>query len=662
MAVQDKNFLVTITNNDASLNTNVEQDIVGYIRNAKAMFSMARQPLERIWEEAWAMYLGTPTAMAHLRNQVLTSVGDVNQDWRHKINVGKGFEAVETIHSYLMQATFPNNQWFNAQPTAPNYADTAKVVAAYVRNKLDTANFRSSYANFLRQLVVTGLSVIALPWRKETIRFKKRVPVKVPRLDGWTADKDGVITYDVVEEMKMIHNEPDFDVLDVFDVWLDPTEKASEHQTLIRRLTKTRADVINMARQRLYDIKPLDVMKLPTRRMGDDSWRSQTIRNFEGITLSEDVSMSDEVELYEYWGDVHLNNKTYHDVHAVISGEHLLVFEPNPYWCGHPFVIGTYIPLSQQPYGVGAVQPNLGLLHELNIITNQRLDNLEISVDSMWKFVDDGVVNPEDVYTEPGRVIAVGDMNNLAPIEMPQQFIVTYQESQFLENKINANFGTPPLIGTGEVRAGERVTATEIQAVKDAGGNRLSGIFKHIEDTSLKPLLGKIYRLIQQFVTEEEVVSVAGFEAGSVEYYQVSPELFAYDFILKPIGADHVVDRDRYVQDRVQFLQIAAQYPEMAQLLNFERVLLDIVAHFGFDDPQAYIKEAPPPQQQGDPAANQMRQEIDEMGGDHLQAALAANEQATGSNLDLFNTLMAEDPEADVEEQAAQNVNPEDLM
>jgi hypothetical protein len=658
MIIRDKDFAVTQTAETLS-KEDVSAEVVGYIKESKNSFSQARDALERVWEESWAMYLGTPAAMSHLRAQVLTSVGDVNSDWRHRINVGKGFEAVETIHSYLMAATFPNNQWFNAVPTRPNYMDTARIVAAYVRNKLDTANFRSSYANYLRQLIVTGLSVVALPWRKETMKFKKRVRYKLPNAPQWISNDE--TPFMIVEEDKLIHNEPDFDVVDVFDVWLDPTQKAGEHQTVIRRIVKKRSEVMNLAKRGLYDIKPIDVMRLSCRRSSDDGYRTRTIRVFEGITLPEDVSLTDSIELYEYWGDVHLADCTYHDVHALIAGDKLLVFEPNPYWCGHPFIIGTYIPLSQQPYGVGAIQPNLGLLHELNIITNQRLDNLELSVDSMWKYVDDGVVNPEDIFTEPGRVIPVGEMENLQPIGMPQQFTVTYQESQFLENKINANFGTPPLIGTGEVRAGERVTATEIQAVKDAGGNRLSGVFKHIEDTSLKPMLSKLYRLIQQFVAEDEVVSIAGFEPGSVEYYQVSPELFEYDYVLKPIGADHVVDRERYIQDRVQFLQIAAQNEQMAQFINFKRILLDIVSHFGFDDPSAYITE-PAPAPEAVPGQGQIQQEIEEMGGEHLKAALQANEISKGDSMDFFNTMLAQDPEADANQEQEQEILPEDLM
>jgi hypothetical protein len=616
-----------------------DSDIVGFVSTTKKSWEVARQQLEVYWREAWASYIGSPEAMDELRSAALHTVGDVNTDWRHKINVGKGFEAVETIHSYLMQATFPNRNWFNASPSAPGYAELAKIVEAFTLNKLDAANFQSHYENFLRQLIIVGTSVIALPWRYETMKWKKRIKVQEPQVENWTL-LDSVVSFREVEVDKVIANEPDFTVIDMFDVYLDPNEKDPNKSGFIRRITKPRADVLELSRQGVYDISPLDVMKLVSSK-ASDAWKVDRISQFQGVKLEVEVSYSDRIELWEYWGDVYAGGVVFRDVRVLISGDKLLCFEPNPYWSGKPFMIGTYIPTAKTAYAIGAIQPNLGLLHELNIITNQRLDNLEIAADGMWKYVDDGVINPQDVYTAPGRIIPVGDMNNLMPIEMPMNFTVTYNEATVLENKINANFGTPPLISTGEVRAGERVTAAEIQAVKDAGGNRLSGIHKHIETTTLKPLLGKLFRLMQQYVNESEVVKVTGKEPGSFEYYQLDPDTLLYDFILKPVGADHVVDKQHYIQDRVDFLSMTAQFPEMARLINYEMVLRDILQQYGFDDADKYLVSQQDQATPEDPNAA-MKNDLREMGGEHLLTAAQASENASGSPMDIISQAMGQ--------------------
>ena len=625
-------------------NTFDKKDVAGFVMSTKKEWETARQSIERVWKEAWAMYLGTPEAMESLRVDSITTVGDVANDWRHRVNVGKAFESVETIHSYLMQATFPNRNWFSAAPSQMGYLEYAKVVEEFTLNKLDKADFQAHYGNYLRQLLITGTSVLALPWRYETMKFKKRVKLLEPNVDRWTI-VDSAVAFREVEEERVISNEPDFSVLDSFDVYLDPNAKNANDSGLIRRITKTRVDVLELARAGVYDISELDVMKLPSSRKLD-SWRSEQIKTFMGITLQDAVSYEDEIESWEYWGDVFLGSAVYRDMVVLVAGEHVLRFETSPYWAGKPFIVGTYIPLVNTPYSLGAIQPNLGLLHELNIITNQRLDNLELSVDEMWMYIDDGVLNPEDVYTAPGRIIQVGDMNNLKPVQRSQQFTITYNEAQYLENKINSNFGTPPLISNGEVRGGERVTATEIQAIKDAGGNRLSGVHKHIEITTLKPLLSKLFRLMQQFVNESEIISVTGREPGTIEYYQVDPDTFLHDFVLKPIGADHVVDTQKFVNDRVSFLQIVSQFPQMAEKINYDAILRDILQQMGFDDPDRYLvdTQSQAPQGMQQPTEQEsMQEELRQMGGEHLVTAAQGSELGTGDPSQFLSSLMGGD-------------------
>lgn len=347
--------------------------------------------------------------------------------------------------------------------------------------------------------------------------------------------------------------------------------------------------------------------------------------------------MTEAVELLEYWGDVHIDGTTYKDVVATVMGGKLVRFENNPYWGGKPFIVGTYIPVVRQPYGIGAIQPTLGALHELNSITNQRLDNLELSINSMWTMTQDSMLTPEEVYSAPGKVFEVENHGALQPVAMPNQYNISFEEAQYQESRIDKVFGAGALIGVGMARGGERVTAAEIQAVRDAGGNRLSGVHKHIEETSLIPLLNKVFRGLQQFVTEEEVIRVVGGN-GEIEYLAVGAEDFTNDFQIRPLGSDFVTDRERYIQTRLDFLQATAQFEQMSQHVNYYQVLLDIVQHFGFENPDSYIKEvestseALPPE---DPMTAQLRN----MGGQSAVDGMMALPNVTGDMSMLTQSL-----------------------
>ena len=640
----------SIKTSTGTLPSDLTPHIVRYVSSQKAKFQDERQVVEAMWQEAWALYIGTSEAMDSMRSQIVKTVGDVNVDWRHKINVGKAFEAVETIHGYLMAATFPNRDWFDVVPQLPSSLQLAKLVQKYVQAKLEDGKFRANYENFLRQLIITGNSVMALPWRYETLSYKKKV--KISKQDRGSAfgvidlDESQDYQWETVEEERVIQNSPDFETLDMFDCFFDTANKDANQSTFIRRLYKSKAEVITCIHDGTYEKVPITVIQ-QTKPYG--STKASQVQRYSGIN-TQNWSPSEIVEVWEYWGDVHLDDVTYKDVVITILGDDtLLRFEQNPYWGGRPFIYGSYIPV-MQTYAMGAIQPSAGLLHELNIVSNHRLDNLELSIDQMWTVRADGLLQPNEVYTEPGKVFLVADHTDIQPIAgNTADYPITYQESGVLESFIDKNFGTGPLVGSGQPRGGERVTAEEIQAVRDAGGNRLSNLHKHIEDTSLMPLLSKVIRLFQQFVDADETIRVAGAGQDVFEYYSVGPDELNGEWKLKPIGADFVADRNKYIKQRLDFLSAVTQIPQMAPLLNYQAILRDLVTHFGFDDPDSYINSdggqpaMPEEMPVEDPAmegeaqlpglpggGTELADQVFQMGGAPLQQALMNDMNAGG--------------------------------
>lgn len=578
--------------------------IAAYVRDEYQTYSQAREQKEATWLECWAAYLGSPESTDYIRGQMIRSVGNTETNWRHKINVGKAYENVETINAYLQSAFFPNRDWMDVVPQINGYADIAKLVKKYLVGKLESCTFKSHWDMFIRQMLVCGNSVLALPWRIETRKWKKKVKRRHAAL-GTTGEAEKV-EFAVVEEQRIVKNAPEFETLDMFDCYLDPFATDPNEAALIRRVLRSRAELIADLRAGVYvngDVTALDVVKCKQyeRASGSKSLsesRKDSLQHFQGIKV-EPYQMTDQVELLEYWGDVHLDGITFRDVVVTVLGGKLLRFETNPYWCGKPFVVGTCIPVVRSPYAMGTIEPSLGLLHELNIITNQRLDNLEVSSDSMFTLRADDILQPEDVYTKPGKVFVVSDHNALQPVSMPQNFTITYEESGVLENRIDKNTGTGAFIGVGQGRSGERVTAQEIQAVRDAGGNRLSGIHKHIEQTALLPCLEKVMRLIQEFTTEDEVVRVSGKVPGSYEYYKVGPPELCNEYHLAPVGADHVADKEDALNKRMAFLDIVGRFPDQfATHINFYELLTQVARYFGFDDYETFIQENYNQQQQ----------------------------------------------------------------
>jgi hypothetical protein len=590
------NFITTqIAKAEPGSDFNLEA--VSYVMSRLDYFQAARLEREDTWLECWAMYFANPRADLELRKRVYETLGDVKNDWRHRINTGKAFEQVETILSHLMAAFFPNRDWFEAVPANPGYQELSNMIKKYTQVKLRDANFVSHWQMFIRQMCVTGSSVIALPWRKETTKFKKKVKVMKPvyNPDG-TLNPNGKVKWEEKTEDKIIQNQPDFETLDMFDCYFDPTAISVNDSDFVRRLIRTKAEMADLIRAGFYDnISVYDVVCAKPYNGADQSaTERQVLKRFEGISVEQGYSWTDHVEVWEYWGDITINGTTYRDVVATIHNDKLIRFENNPYWCGKPFVFGTYTPINRSTSALGVIEPSLGLLHEFNILTNQRLDNLELSINSMWEYREDGTLPIEDIYSEPGKVFPVNEIGTLVPIQSSKDFMISYDEQSVLEQRIDKNAGTGQGISANASRDAERVTAAEIQAVRDAGGSRLSAVHKHVEETALIPALNKVFRLFQQFVTEDEIVRVAGENPGDYDFFAVGIEELQNDFILTPVGADHVADKEFELGKRLEFLTIASQNPEMAKHVNYYNFMLDLARRMGIDDIDQFIVEESP--------------------------------------------------------------------
>ncbi len=610
--------------------TDYKRAIGDYVLSQLRRFQLQRQVIEEYWKECWALYLGTPEALEELRNMVLHTVGDVESDWRHRINVGKAYESAEQIHGYLMQATFPNKDFFGLMAKVPTARGLERVVRRYLTDLFDDTMFREHYSDFLRQLIITGNSVLALPWRLEVMPMKKKVvrrdfnPASYSSLDN---------TFETVEEEVTVYNGPQFETLDMFDCYFDVTVKNSNESPFLRRLTKTRADIIECINSNYYDsdVAMSAIRHAPTLYKADESGKFRD-RLFGTFESPYDYSLGDLVQLWEYWGDIHLQGKTLRNmVVTVLDDGTVLRCEPNPYWCGRPFIIGTYTPILQT-YGMGAIQPNTGLLHELNIITNQRLDNLELGVDNMWTLLNSSTLQPNEVFSAPGRVFLVNDHADLQPVTpATNSQVITYNEAGYLEGNIDKNFGTIAGVGSASPRDAERVTAQEILSMREAGGNRLSNVHRHIESSALTPLLGKVLKLTQQFIDDDRMVSLPSREDPEVlEYYLIGPGELNLDWVLKPTGSDYVVERKRKVQLILDFLATTTQVPQFAEKINYEKILMDLVYNFGLDDPESYIKmpeqqqpELPEEGEQPLTGEQEIEKQLYELGGKPLQQAVS---------------------------------------
>lgn len=554
--------------------------------------------VEKTWDMLYMLYRGKPEDMARLR-ELSKSTGET-KDWKHNISAGKGFETVETLVSYLVGATFPTDDWFGVDGLVPELADHAKLIKQLAKNKMLAGSLPLYVEEHYRQLCIYGFSTLRVSWKSCMRRKLVQRATDTGLTEGtW-----------VIEESETLQ----FDTISPYDVWVTGNPRILEGGTYVR-LRPTYQELSYLVDEGYYTINP-ELLETY-----EEDFTVDTTKNRDSVGEGRAP-----VTITEFYGPVLYNGTQYDIVHAVFFNQHLIRLTNSEYGCGNPYIPTRMLPDRDSIYGMSILDPAAGLLHTLNIVGNSRLDALVVFIEKMFTIVDDGILDIDEVFTAPGKIFKVASHDSLRPMDMGNSnFTVTYQEAATLESNIDRITSTGPLIGGGQPRGGERVTASEITAVQQSGGNRLSTVYNRIELAFLVPMLRKVFDLLQQYFVTPEVVRIYSPEAKLNAFFEVLPEYLSYPYELQPMGAAYIVEKQRQLGDMMNLMDVASRAPEMAQQLDYTVLLTEILAQMRFKNPSRFIKTAAPEA----PMASEAPPPPD-MGGELMQQGINSQIQADG--------------------------------
>ena len=520
------------------MHNNSDEDCIQSIFGVIEQEKNARSSLDERWLQWWRLYKTEPLRIAN------------DNEWRSKLNDGRVFEIIETIATYLRSALFYSDNWVNLEANEPGLAEVLPIVNAYFRDCLNHSNLKREIRVFLRQLLLTGFSGMTVVWEDEKLVFKN---------------------------------------LDSFNVFFESSRRLDCNSYVFVRHYVNYPEFID-----LVDAGTLDYI---TSDEADDYWEklktsNNSTENKQNYLEDVDEVFGHVVELYEYWCP------TEKKIFRLIDGE--CYGEEEAPVC--PWLIMTLFELPNASYGLGVLDSSIGLILENNCIMNRRLDNMAVSVDNMWLMVDDGVISEEDLKTEPGKILKVANKDALTPLYPPaNNFSVTYNESAIIDQKIEKNTGTGALISSGAYRSGERVTAQEINAVKEAGGNRLTDVYEHIESTFVIPLLRQALELLRNNLKKSKVIKLASDRPNVYDYFKMLPSDLKKDYSVKVTASQNVINRDRNMRRMQEFIQTVVAVPQFSEQVDYTTLFEDMVTQFGFDNPQRYMKKQMPQEQQQEP-------------------------------------------------------------
>jgi hypothetical protein len=552
-------------------------------------YSADRYLAAQDWKDYYTSYLTTPYAKKVSLSRASRLVGDVNVNWRHQIKSPKAFEIVETLVTYFMGAFFPNERYFDLIPAEPiqdaNYHQITEVNRLFVKDRLDLSQYKTQFEIFLRELCISGTSAIMFPWLENNVKWQ---------------------------------------VLSPFEFLLDPTSQHPNDANFIRHYSLSNVELHSYAKMGLFNLaskNELEQKKPLASEYTFDTDILATVQQMQGLS-DQQAKRDAKHTVYEFWGDLHLEDCILRNIRASWVDGCLLNCDPNPYGF-RPFQIGTYIRLSTSPYGIGALQPVASQLYYKDSITSRQADNIAVGSDTAFLVQQDGVNDPDDVYIAPGKKIFVTKPDAVVPLVTNANINVTMAELSVIDQTSDKAVGTGPYIAVGAGRQGERVTAEEVRAQRDVGGKRLTTIFDSLETQVFLPVLERFHYYLRKFYKGQDILDIQGV------YVRVTERTVDFPMRVKALGAANVADKEYNLRQLLEWLSVVSQNPELAARVNWDNVIQQLTYQMvPFIAEQLWKQVEPPPEapaNPGDQALGDISEAAAFVGGEAGQRALQSS-------------------------------------
>ena len=493
--------------------------------------------------------------------------------WRAQVRVPVAYTTVETELPRLLQGIFAHTKWVVAEPREQSDEENAKLVTELLDWQLNTRIDAMTLAeDHFRDCLIYGTGICQIPWRRKVKKVRR--PFK---LDMRTRYQLQMIGYDLsnlpeyIEQEVLEFDGPMIEPVSLMEVWLDPKGSPGNYAYIVKHDQVTDEDLLHDERLGIYhDVKRI----LRDRHAGLDNEFDRSgvsdIADVQEIRQLDDTESQDEIsgrnDIYEYWGpfDIHGNKEAVECVITVL-GDNVIRLERNPYYHGKkPFIVNHYTRQSGSVYGIGKIQPIESLIESLNTVRNQRLDNVSLVLNSMWKMRVSAEVNPLDLISRPGGYIPVNNMDDVDPVTFPDVRASGYQEEEIIRENLDMTSGHYDY--TRGSMEGVTKTATGIMTIVKEANVRFDSKIRGFQRSWVIPVAKHCIALNQQFMTEETVVRLQG-ESGYT-WATVNPDNIQGEYDFKPAGTYRAANPETKRMMLLELTTVLLTNPQLAQFVN----------------------------------------------------------------------------------------------
>lgn len=446
--------------------------------------------------------------------------------WRSKLFIPWSFTVVETI----IPKVFAREPKWRAVSRSPDFPqDGPRVVNDLLTYQWTHMGMRLKMYDYIKDSLMYSKGYAKVGWK-----FKTKTTTIMEPVVG----KNDEITFKEVTKSKIAHDDPDIEIVDPMDIYVDPDATSGENRKyLIHRKTAELSDLKDNPNYHNVD-------KIESAEYADSY--TDKLSRYKNSTPPKDKH-KDLVEILEYWEDDRLI--------VVANRQVVLRDSPNPYHHKQiPFIELDDYRDPHRYYGQSELSVIDPLQREINAIRNQRRDYDNLALNPVIRMVPGVLRNPNSAVMAPGSVWMVSDLNSMDVFELPQLQGAATEIENITAQDIKMAVAIDE-IGIGLLPDNpQRRSATEVVTAQTMAGKRFSMKIAMLEE-AVKKIGELVFALNQQFLDHERIIQIVG-ERGAQEWVKLSPEDIRGDYFID-IEAGSMLPKDEIAarKEAVELLQ-----------------------------------------------------------------------------------------------------------
>lgn len=535
---------IQITSKDPSEMLDKQKKLVDTYMKKFSSWENWRKPFEDVWDEIYRLYMNS-------KDKKKTPT-------RSNITVPVAFQIIEAAVPKIVNTIFASQiEFFEVIPTNPEDDEFAKVIQLLLSYQLAQADFFVKFMDFTKQLLMYGTSYFKVYWKVKRQWVWERKPIREDnfsilgfqlgsRITGWEEEKS----------YKVIEKRPEIDVLDILDVFPDPEARnEKEGQGVFIRSWMNINDVKEMGKGQFPVYANTESPDIKPDKTTFSSSRNRRIAARGAVDPS--VADSDQVEILEYWGQCDLDDDGIkEEVYLVFANRQVLLkAEPNPFHHQkRPLVRTVLFPVPMEWFGMGLIEPVIANIHELWTLRRQRIDNINMIINRMWKINSIADVELDTLVSTPNGIVITDDMNAVEALETPNVTSDAYNEAAIVQSDIENATAPRSMQGTPESgRLGR--TARGAQLIITQALEKFGTAIKLVEEMAIKRTLRMFHQLNLQFIDDDDVLRDPGMY-GHLFAEEVTPEMIRAEVKFNMVGISDMINKEGKINQIISFMGV----------------------------------------------------------------------------------------------------------